>query len=80
MATSMFVNIRTTKLNQSNRFMLTHKEAGKSWYGGPLFSFYLTDDEVDELETLVVRFAEKISEAREQERDARRSLPSQDEN
>jgi len=53
MATSMFVNTRTTKLNEPNRFTFTYDKQ-------TLFDFYLSDEEMHELETLVVQFSGRI--------------------
>lgn len=65
MATSTFVNIRTTKLNDFNRFTVTHHEAGVSHHGPALFDFYLTDEEMTDLDTLVLEFAARIFRDRE---------------
>jgi hypothetical protein len=53
MATSMFVNTRTTKLNEPNRFIFTYDKQ-------TLFDFRLSDEEMHELETLVVQFSGRI--------------------
>lgn len=66
MATSMFVNVRTTKLNDFNRFTVTFHENGTIRHA-TLFDFKLTAEEMDELENLVMGFAGRIFESRHPE-------------
>lgn len=53
MASQVNINIRTTQLNQPDRFTLTFNQR-------TLFDFTLTEDEMEELTGLNMKFAEKI--------------------
>lgn len=55
MATQMNINLKTSKLNQPNRFTLTFNHR-------TLFDLYLTDDETEELSSLVMKCAGRIFE------------------
>lgn len=55
MASSTFVNIRTTKLNEPNRFTLTYDHR-------TLFDFRLTEEEMAELDDMIMKFAGRIFE------------------
>lgn len=55
MASQVNINIRTTKLNQPDKLTLTFNQR-------TLFDFTLTEDEMEELTGLNMKFAEKIFE------------------
>lgn len=59
MATSINVNIRSTKLNQANLLTLRYEEAGSLPRDRPLLTLRLTDEQMEELQGVIM---DKVNE------------------